>query len=255
MTLTPTPKDVTISREDGVAIISITRPDKKNALTGAMYDAMTAVMSLSANEAAIGAVVITGSNGVFTAGNDINDFLAYKGDMGASPGLRFIKALARFEKPLVAAVDGLAIGIGTTMLLHCDLVYASPAAVLKIPFVDLGLTPEGASSVLLPRRCGMARASELLLLGEAIPAERAEAFGLVNGVVPAAELREHAIAKAKALSKKPQKALAATRKMLRGDPGELTLVMDKEGREFAARLTMPEARAAFMAFANKDRLA
>ena len=251
--MTPAPKDVTISREDGVAIITISRPDKKNALTGAMYDAMTAVLSQSQNETAIGAVVITGTDGVFTAGNDINDFLAYRDDMSASPGLRFIKALARFEKPMVAAVDGLAIGIGTTMLLHCDLVYASPSAVLKIPFVDLGLTLEGASSVLLPRRCGMARASELLLLGEAISAERAERFGLVNAIVPAAELREHAVAKAKELSMKPQKALAATRRMLRGDPAELTLVMDKEGQEFATRLTMPEARAAFLAFVNKDK--
>jgi enoyl-CoA hydratase/carnithine racemase len=248
-----TSKDIAISREDGVAVIAMTRPDKKNALTGQMYDQMTAVLSLSANEAAIGAVLFTGSNGVFTAGNDINDFLSYKGDVSSSPALRFIKALARFEKPLVAAVDGLAIGIGTTMLLHCDLVYASPAASLKIPFVDLGLTPEGGSSVLLPRRCGMARASELLLLGEEISAERAERFGLVNAVVPAQDLHGHAVMKAKALAAKPQKALATTRRMLRGDPNELTLVMEKEGREFAARLTMPEARAAFLAFTNKDR--
>ena len=156
---------IKIEKNDGILTLTMARPDKKNALTGAMYDAMTAVLSLSTSDAAIGAVVITGTNGVFTAGNDINDFLAYRGDMSASPGLRFIKALARCEKPLVAAVDGLAIGIGTTMLLHCDLVYASPTAMLKIPFVDLGLTPEGASSVLLPRRLGMARASELLMLG------------------------------------------------------------------------------------------
>ena len=198
-----TPKDVTISREAGVAIIAITRPDKKNALTGSMYDAMTAVLSLSSNEAAIGAVLLTGSNGVFTAGNDINDFLSYRGDIANSPGLRFIKALARFEKPLVAAVDGPAIGIGATLLLHCDLVYASPSATLKIPFVDLGLTPEAGSSVLLPRRCGMARASELLLLGEEISAERAESFGLVNAIVPAQDLRGHAVEKAKALAAKP----------------------------------------------------
>ena len=246
-------KDVTISREDGVAVIAITRPDKKNALTGSMYDSMTAALNLSANEAAIGAVLFTGSNGVFTAGNDINDFLSYKGDAGGSPALRFIKTLARFEKPLVAAVDGVAIGIGTTMLLHFDLVFASPSSVLKVPFVDLGLTPEGGSSVLLPRRCGMARASELLLLCEEISAERAERFGLVNAVVPSAELQGHALAKAKALAKKPAKALAAARKMLRGDPNELLITMDKEGREFAARALMPEARAAFLAFTQKDK--
>jgi enoyl-CoA hydratase/carnithine racemase len=246
-------KDVTITREDGVAIIAITRPDKKNALTGAMYDQMSAVLSLSANEAAIAAVMFTGSDGVFTAGNDINDFLAYRGEMSGSPALRFLKALARFEKPLVAAVDGLAIGIGMTMLLHCDLVYASATASLKLPFVDLGLTPEAGSSVLLPRRCGIARASELLLLGEEISAERAERFGLVNEVVPAQDLHAHALSKAKALARKPQKALAATRRMLRGDPNEMTMLMDKESREFASRLLMPEARAAFIAFTAKGR--
>ena len=128
-----------------------------------------------------------------------------------------------FEKPIVAAVDGIAIGIGTTMLLHCDLVYASPSASLKIPFVDLGLTPEGGSSVLLARRCGMARASELLLLGEEISAERALSFGLVNAIVPGKDLRRHALAKAKALAAKPREALAATRKMLRGDIERLGL--------------------------------
>jgi enoyl-CoA hydratase/carnithine racemase len=246
-------KDVTISREEGVAIVAMTRPEKKNALTGEMYDAMSAALSLSIDDAAIGAVLLTGSGGVFTAGNDINDFLSHRGDMGSSPALRFIKALAGFEKPLVAAVDGLAIGIGTTMLLHCDLVYASPEATLKVPFVDLGLTPEGGSSLLLPRRCGMARASELLLLGETIPAEHAERFGLVNAVVPAADLRTHALEKAKAFARKPPQALAAARKLLRGDVNELLAHMDKEGREFAARLGMPEARAAFLAFMQRGR--
>jgi enoyl-CoA hydratase/carnithine racemase len=246
-----TTSDVTISREDGITVIAISRPAKKNALTGSMYEAMTAALNQSAEETAIGAVLLTGSEGMFTAGNDINDFLAYTGNVSESPGLRFIKTLARFEKPLVAAIDGMAIGIGTTMLLHCDLVYASPSASLRIPFVDLGLTPEGGSSVLLPRRCGMARASELLLLGEEISAARAESFGLVNAVVPARDLRAHALAKAKALAAKPRQALAATRKMLRGEPEELSLVMDREGREFAARLVMPEARAAFLAFTKK----
>jgi enoyl-CoA hydratase/carnithine racemase len=245
--------DVTISRDEGVVIVAMTRPGKKNALTGEMYDAMSAALSSSLGDAAIGAVLLTGSEGVFTAGNDINDFLARGGSMESSPALNFIKALARFEKPLVAAVDGLAIGIGTTMLLHCDLVYASPAATLKVPFVDLGLTPEGGSSLLLPRRCGMARASELLLLGETISAERAERFGLVNEVVPAADLHAHALEKAKALARKPPQALASARKMLRGDVDDVLAQMDKEGREFAMRLGMPEARAAFMAFMQRGR--
>jgi enoyl-CoA hydratase/carnithine racemase len=248
-----TTSDVTISREDRICVISITRPAKKNALTGAMYEAMTAALDESAEEKAVGAVLLTGAGGVFTAGNDINDFLTYRGDVADSAGLCFIKRLARFEKPLVAAVDGMAIGIGTTMLLHCDLVYASFSASLRIPFVDLGLTPEGGSSLLLPRRCGMARASELLLLGEEISAERALGFGLVNAVVPSRELHAHALEKAKALAAKPPEALAATRKMLRGDVGELASAMDKEGREFASRLAMPEARAALLAFMSRER--
>jgi enoyl-CoA hydratase/carnithine racemase len=246
-----TGKDITIAREHGVVTIAMTRPAKKNAITAAMYDQMSATLNLCANESAIAAVVISGSDGVFTAGNDINDFLAYKGDPSASPGLRFIKTLARFEKPVVAAVDGLAIGIGTTMLLHCDLVYASPEARFKIPFVDLGLTPEGGSSVLLPRRLGMARASEMLLACEEITAERAERFGLVNALIPASGLVDHALAKAKELAAKPRRALQAARRMLRGDPNELLVMMDKEGREFAARLAMPEARAAFLSFLNR----
>ncbi|MBV9753418.1 MAG: enoyl-CoA hydratase/isomerase family protein, partial [Hyphomicrobiales bacterium] len=132
-----TGSDVTISRDEAICIIAMTRPAKKNALTREMYDMMRAALEESGKDAAIGAVLITGSGGVFTAGNDIHDFLAWRGDPAASAGLRFIKGLAAFEKPLVAAVDGLAIGIGTTMLLHCDLVYASPSATLKIPFVDL----------------------------------------------------------------------------------------------------------------------
>jgi enoyl-CoA hydratase/carnithine racemase len=250
-----TTSDVTISREDGVAVIAMTRPAKKNALTRAMYEAMSAALSESTDQAAVGAVLLTGSEGVFTAGNDINDFLSRQGDVSDSAGLRFIKGLAAFEKPIVAAVDGIAIGIGTTMLLHCDLVYASPSASLKIPFVDLGLTPEGGSSVLLERRCGMARASELLLLGEEISAERALSFGLVNAIVPGKDLRRHALTQAKALAAKPREALAATRKMLRGDIGALASVMDDEGREFAKRLAMPEARAAFLAFTSKKRQA
>jgi enoyl-CoA hydratase/carnithine racemase len=245
-------KDVTITREQGVVLVVMSRPEKKNALTAAMYDAMSAALGVSAGEPEIRSVVLTGSEGVFTAGNDINDFISRKGDLGGSSALRFIKALGRFEKPVVAAVDGLAIGIGTTMLLHCDLVYASPSARFKVPFVDLGLTPEGGSSVLLPRRCGMARASELLLLGEAISAERARDFGLINEIVPADALVAHAVSKANMLAMKPPQALAATRRMLRGDPNELLLVMDKEGREFATRLGMPEARAAFAAFMQRS---
>jgi enoyl-CoA hydratase/carnithine racemase len=248
-----TTSDVTVSREDAVAVIAMTRPAKKNALTLAMYEAMRAGLEESGNELGVGAVLLTGSGGVFTAGNDIHDFLQRRGDPSESAGLRFIKTLAVFEKPVVAAVEGLAIGIGTTMLLHCDLVYASPSASLKVPFVDLGLTPEGGSSALLPRRCGMARASELLLLGEAISAERAESFGLVNAIVPSQTLLAHALAKAKALAGKPREALAASRRMLRGEPKELLAAMDAEGREFAKRLAMPEARAALLAFTNRKR--
>lgn len=241
-----------IRREGAVLIAAFARPDKKNAITGAMYDALTDALETAEREADIGAVVLAGEGGVFTAGNDIADFIAFAtasgGDFSAFPASRFIVKLAEFGKPLVAAVDGLAVGVGTTLLFHCDLVYASPAARFRMPFVDLGLVPEAGSSLLAVQRFGRAKAAEFLMLGEPFDAEAAAALGLVNAVVPAEGLLAHAVGKAAALAAKPRAAVLATRRLLNGDPAPLKARMAEEGAAFGAALGSPEARAAFMAF-------
>ena len=248
---------VKIERDGGVLVVTLTRPEKKNALTGAMYEKLIAAFADAAQNEAIGALMIEGSGGVFSAGNDIGDFLAIALAPGAAmkdaPGVRFIYALARFAKPLVAAVDGAAIGIGATLCLHCDLVYASPAARFHMPFVDLGLAPEAGSSLLVPQRFGRARAAEALLLCEPFDAAAAHASGLVNAVVEAEALHGHALAKAKALAAKPRQALLATRRLIRGDQSALIARMDEEVELFSAGLKSPEARAAFMAFMGRAK--
>lgn len=246
-------QEILIHEAGGVLELRFNRPDKKNAITGAMYGALTAALKDASARSAVRAVLVTGEGDIFTAGNDIKDFLAMSGGGGldgAPPG-RFIRALATFSKPLVAAVNGPAIGIGTTLLLHCDLVYASPAASLSVPFVDLGLVPEAGSSALLPLRVGFARAAALLLLGEPMEAEAARAAGLVNAVVPAGDLLEHARAQARKLAAKPPAALAATRVLMRGEPGALLAQMDREAAAFSEALRGAEAREAFTAFLER----
>jgi len=180
---------VKVGRDGAVLVVTLARPEKKNALTGAMYEALIVAFAQASEEAEVGALLIEGSGGVFSAGNDIGDFLAYATAPGSAmsdaPVTRFIYALARFAKPLVAAIDGQAVGLGATLCFHCDLVYASPNARFHMPFIDLGLVPEAASSLLAPQRFGRARASEYLLLGEPFDAEAARAGGLVNAVVAA----------------------------------------------------------------------
>lgn len=234
---------------DGVALVRMTRPDKKNALTGAMYDAMRDVIE-TAPAQGIRAVVFAGLPGAFTAGNDIADFMQRSagGAPAGSPAGDFIKALATVEVPMIAAVDGLAIGVGTTMLLHMDLAYASPNAQFRMPFVDLGLVPEAASSLLLPRLAGIKKASQYLMLGEPFGAADAETMGLVNAVVPAGEVEAKALEAAARLAAKPPVALAHTRRLLRKDAAELRARMDEEGALFAALLAGDEAKAAFGAF-------
>jgi len=247
----PMTQEILIHEADGVLELRFNRPEKKNAITGAMYDALTAALADAAARPAVRAVLITGEGDIFTAGNDIKDFLAMSGGLTGTSAGQFIRAAATFGKPLVAAVNGPAIGIGTTLLLHCDLVYASPEARLSVPFVDLGLVPEAGSSVLMPARIGTARASALLMLGEPMDAEAAHAAGLVTALVPAAELREHARAKARKLAAKPPAALAATRALMRGDPGALLAQMDRESAAFAHALQGAEAREAFTAFLER----
>ena len=247
----PVTQEILIHEAGGVLELRFNRPEKKNAVTGAMYGALTAALEDASARSAIRAVLVTGEGDIFTAGNDIKDFLAMSGGLNSTAAGQFIRALATFGKPLVAAVNGPAIGIGTTMLLHCDLVYASPEASLSVPFVGLGLVPEAGSSLLLPLRVGFARAAALLLLGEPMDAEAARAAGLVNAVVPAGDLLGHARTQAQKLAAKPPAALAATRALMRGEPGALLAQMDRESAAFSEALRGAEAREAFTAFLER----
>ncbi len=244
---------VQVRREGAVSCVTLARPEKKNALTSAMYQRLIDAFDEASRERSVGAIVLTGSPGVFTAGNDIGDFLAASAASGESAGGRFIRTLAKFDKPLVAAIEGPAVGIGTTLCFHCDLVYAAPSARFSMPFVNLGIVPEAGSSLLAPQRFGMAKAAEYLLLAEPFDAETARDLGLVNAIVEAAALYAHALAKAQALAAKPREALLATRRLLRGDPTALLARMDEELRVFHERLRSPEAREAFLAFMQKPK--
>lgn len=224
------------------------RPGKKNAITGPMYGALTAGLADAAGNGTR-AVLITGEGDTFTAGNDIADFLALAG-AGEVPATRFIHAIAAFPKPLVAAVGGPAVGVGTTLLLHCDLVYAAPHARLSVPFVDLGLVPEAGSSLLLPLAVGTHRASAMLLLGEAMDAQAAEAAGLLS-IVPADALHAHALAAAQRLAAKPPAALQASRALMRRGTDAVRAHMRLEEAAFATALAGPEARQAFQAFLSR----
>jgi enoyl-CoA hydratase/carnithine racemase len=247
--------DIDIGVRDGVQLVRLLRAEKKNALVGAMYEAMLRALSDAERDEAIAAHVFIGSGGVFTAGNDINDFLhrAKDGSQDHAPSQRFIERLPQVTKPMLAAVDGLAVGIGVTLLLHCDLVYATPAASFRAPFVDLGLIQEAGSSLLGPARLGHARAFELLVLGEAWGAERALAAGLVNAIVPAGELEVTAVAAARRLAAKPRAAMLAARRLLKGDPTLVSATIAREADEYRRLLGAPEAVEAFSAFLEKRK--
>jgi enoyl-CoA hydratase/carnithine racemase len=244
---------VEVDRDGQVLRATLARTEKKNALTGAMYQALVAALAQASKDETIGAVLLRGKDGVFTGGNDVGDFLAIGGSVEASPGTLFIRALATFDKPLVAAVEGPAIGIGTTLCFHCDLVYAAPSARFQMPFVNLGLVPEAGSSLLAPQRFGYAKAAEYILLAESFDAAAARDLGLVNAIVEPDDLYAHALAKAQALAAKPRDALLATRRLLRGDPAVLKSRMDEELRLFGEAVRSPQARAAFMAFMQKAK--
>ena len=245
---------IQIDHRDGVQSLRFYRQQKKNAITRAMYAALADAIADGEARDAIGAHVFLGSGGIFTAGNDLTDFAAADPSVSQDTPVRaFLEALVAARKPLLAAVDGPAIGIGTTLLLHCDLVFASPAARLQTPFLDLGLVPEAGSSLLLPQRIGHPMAFELLCLGAPFNAERALAAGLINAIVPAAGLDAHAHAAAKELARKPRQALLLSRRLLRGDPAALRSRIDEELLHFAERLQSPEARDAFSAFFEKRR--
>jgi enoyl-CoA hydratase/carnithine racemase len=243
--------EVVVSRAGGVLEARIDRAAKKNALTFAMYTALTEALQQAHADPSVRAALITASGETFCAGNDIADFLKPREDFGAAPPSRYIEALVAFDKPLVAAVQGPAVGIGATMLLHCDLVYVSPTARLRMPFVSLGLVPEAGSSLLLPRRVGDVVAAEMLLLGAWIDAERARELRLVNAIVPSSELAPFARARAEELAASPPGALRMTRALLRGDSEALRARIQKEAAAFAESLRSPEAKEAFNAFLER----
>jgi enoyl-CoA hydratase/carnithine racemase len=245
--------DVGVSTIDGVQILRLTRPQKKNALTQDMYTALSDWLEAGDAAPDVAAHVLLGSAGVFCAGNDIKDFLAASsGAGGLGPAtLRFINLLPVVKKPIVAGVDGAAVGVGTTLLLHCDLVYASPQSSFSTPFLDLGLVPEAASSLLMPRRIGYARAFEMLVLGNAMDAEHAREAGLINAVVLPDEVEVTAIGAARRLAAKPPGALAMSRRLLRGETAEILERTEEEATLFRACLQSPEAREAFQAFLEK----
>ena len=247
--------EVIVEVRDGIQTLRINRPQKKNALIAPMYNRMIDALTSGDTSADVAAHVFLGCKGVFTAGNDINDFVKRDGsatdpNQGAAG---FIRMLPMVKKPMIAAVDGLAVGIGTTMLFHCDLVYASPSASMRTPFLDLGVVPEAGSSLLAPMRMGMQRAFELLCLGEPFDAQRGYEAGLVNQVVSSEELEVVAMKAAARLAKKPPGALAAARKLLRGDPSVILAQVDKETEVFAERLASGEAKEAFSAFLEKRK--
>ncbi|MDP3082566.1 MAG: enoyl-CoA hydratase [Rubrivivax sp.] len=243
---------------NGVATIEIARPEKKNALTVAMYQAMTDALRGAVADSAVRAVLITGQPGVFTSGNDIEDFMARPPGQGSdamdSPVFLFMRALLECDKPVVAAVTGAAIGIGTTMLLHCDFVYVSDEARLAMPFVSLGLVPEYASSLLLPQLMGQARAAEKLLLGDPFTGAEAVDCGLANAVLPAAEVVGHARRVAERFNSLPPGAVREAKQLLRAPQRQAILqTIRSEGELFAKRLRSPEAMEAFQAFFQKRK--
>ena len=243
---------------NGVATIEIARPEKKNALTVAMYQAMADALNAAQADPAVRAVLITGQPGIFTSGNDIEDFMSRPPGQGSnaadSPVFQFMRALVGIDKPVVAAVTGAAIGIGTTMLLHCDLVYVSDEARLAMPFVSLGLVPEFASSLVVPRLLGNVKAAEKLMLGDPFSPEDAVDARIANAVLPAGEVVNHARRVAERFNSLPPGAVRETKKLLRRtSTDEVLKTIAIEGELFSARLRSPEAMEAFQAFFQKRK--
>ena len=246
--------DILTHTDAGVMTITFNRLDKKNSITAAMYAAMADAVDQAAADPAVRVVVFQGHESIFSAGNDIGDFLNQPPTTQESPVFRFLRGIATFEKPLLAAVAGPAVGIGTTLLFHCDLVYAGDNAAFSMPFVNLGLCPEAASSLLVPRMFGYHRAAEALLMGEPFFAEAAQEVGLVNRVVPPTEVNGYAQAQARKLAAKPLSSLIATKRLMKGGDHQAVLQkMDEEGQSFGRMLREPAAKEAFGAFMEKRK--
>ena len=247
--------DILTHVEAGVMTLTFNRVDKKNSITRAMYAALADGLERAAQDAAVRVALIQGDATVFSAGNDIGDFQNAPADPGPreeQPVWRFLRAIASFPKPIVAAVCGPAVGVGTTMLFHCDLVYAGDNAAFAMPFVNLGLCPEAGSSLLAPQLVGHQRAAELLLLGEPFLAETARDLGLVNRITAPTEVNELAGAQARRLASKPMSSLLETKRLLKqGQQAALLERVAEEAAVFARMLGEPAAREAFTAFMEK----
>ncbi len=238
---------------DGVATIEIARPEKKNAITRAMYTQLANAFDAAREDPGVRAVLLTGQPGIFTSGNDIEDFVQ-RPDDAEPPSITFMKALIGCDKPVVAAVTGAAIGIGTTMLLHCDFVFVSDEARLAMPFVSLGLVPEFASSLIVPQLMGNARAAEKLLLGDPFTGADAVECGIANAVLPASEVVRHARRIAERFNALPPGAVRETKRLMRRARSTAVIeTIDVERHAFGARLQSPEAKEAFSAFFEKRK--
>ncbi len=246
--------DIQVERANGVMTITIARPAKKNALTAAMYQTMADALGQAQEDKAVRAILLRGSDGNFSSGNDLEDFMKAPPKDDSAPVFQFLARISSASKPIVAAVPGIAVGVGVTMLLHCDLVYAAGTATFSLPFVQLGLCPEAASSLLLPRLAGHQIAAEKLLLGEPFDAPEAHRIGIVNRVLPAAELDAFAANQAAKLAALPAASLRVTKALLKNTDGvSIADRMAEEGQQFGAMLRAPEAREAMTAFFEKRK--
>jgi enoyl-CoA hydratase/carnithine racemase len=246
---------VLIEKADGVLTLTFNRPEKKNALTREMYEAVGGAIDAANDDASVRCVLIQANGDMFTAGNDLGDFAAANRGEGEAGGERrggsaLITALARARVPIVAAVQGRAVGVGVTMLLHCDLVFIAEDALLSTPFVNLALVPEAASSILLPARIGHARAFSMFVLGEAVDGRTAAQWGIANAALPAGEVQVRARAAAEAIAARPPSSVTRTKQLMREAERYLARI-EEEGGHFTAQLKSPEAREAFAAFAEK----
>jgi enoyl-CoA hydratase/carnithine racemase len=240
--------------KDRVARVRFDRAEKKNAITAEMYPMLANALAAAEADPQVRAVLLHGTADCFTAGNDVHDFVSRPRKPGTSPAQALFRVLPNMKKPVVAAVGGPAVGIGTTMLLHCDLVYAAPNARFQLPFVPLGIVPEFGSTFLLPLIAGYQRAAELLLLGQPFTAEKAREAGIVTEVVPQEKLLEHALQVALALAALPPESIRLTKRLMKARYGEtLGAAIDEETRIFTERLSSPEAQEAISAFLEKRK--
>jgi len=246
-----------VTDEDATRMITLRRPEKKNAITQDMYRAMSEAIDSAQENHAIRCIVVSGGPGEFTAGNDLEDFLkdgiSNTDAPRASNAVKFLYSLAHNAKPIVAAVDGIAIGIGTTLLFHCDYVIAATTATFSTPFIHLGLVPEGASSLLAPRAMGHQRAFAMLVMGRSLNAEEARLAGFVNAVVAPGQTEAEARKVACEICALPAEAVAISRRLMRPSPEDLTRRIDQEGHLFGERMRSKEAVAAFKAFLSRKK--